>query len=195
LGSKDEFKKALLSAAIRAGYEEGMQVICIADGADWLWRMFDELFPGCRKILDYYHFEENVNAFASYVFGDTKRKDIWVDGIKNLAFKNNTNAIIAAIEAIKVNVTKRPCGVPNLLNYINTKKDYITYGNFIDDDNIIGSGAIESGNKTVIQKRLKQPGMRWSSKGAQSAATLRTKFKSNLWDIVINTIQEMKYAA
>ena len=40
------------------------------------------------------------------------------------------------------------------------------------------SGAIESGNKLVLQRRLKQAGMHWSSDGAQYIAALRTKYKS-----------------
>ena len=37
----------------------------------------------------------------------------------------------------------------------------------------VGSGAIESSNKTVIQLRLKQAGMRWSVDGANYMIALR----------------------
>ena len=33
---------------------------------------------------------------------------------------------------------------------------------------LIGSGAIESAHRTVVQKRLKQSGQRWSNSGAQN---------------------------
>ena len=45
----------------------------------------------------------------------------------------------------------------------------------------VGSGAIESGNKLIVQQRLKQAGMRWSVNGAQAVLSLRAKDKSNLW--------------
>jgi hypothetical protein len=45
----------------------------------------------------------------------------------------------------------------------------------------VGSGAIESGNKVVMQKRLKLAGMRWNEITAQYLLTLRTKFESGLW--------------
>ena len=46
----------------------------------------------------------------------------------------------------------------------------------------MGSGTIESANKTVVQRRTKQPGMRWSINGGQYILTLRAKEESNLWD-------------
>jgi len=42
----------------------------------------------------------------------------------------------------------------------------------------VGSGMIESGNKVVVQKRLKQAGMRWSRTGAQNIVSLRAKYES-----------------
>jgi hypothetical protein len=45
----------------------------------------------------------------------------------------------------------------------------------------IGSGAIESGNKIVLQQRLKQAGMRWNVETAQNILKLKAKTESGLW--------------
>jgi len=45
----------------------------------------------------------------------------------------------------------------------------------------IGSGAIESGNKIILQDRLKRAGMRWNTQTAQAMLTLKTKSESGLW--------------
>ena len=52
----------------------------------------------------------------------------------------------------------------------------------------VGSGAIESGNKSVIQQRMKQAGMRWSISGGQCISSLRAKYLSNQWDKVREAI-------
>ena len=49
---------------------------------------------------------------------------------------------------------------------------------------IIGSGAIESAHKDVLQKRLKLSGQRWTKKGLQQIAQLRAAYKSGKWDYV-----------
>ena len=56
--------------------------------------------------------------------------------------------------------------------------DYVTYES---KGYFIGSGAIESGNKTILQDRLKRAGMRWSIATAQAMLTLKTKAESGLW--------------
>jgi len=46
----------------------------------------------------------------------------------------------------------------------------------------IGSGAMESGNKVVMQQRLKQAGMRWNVETAQNLLTLKSKAESGFWN-------------
>ncbi len=51
---------------------------------------------------------------------------------------------------------------------------------------LIGSGAIESAHKDVLQEKLKLSGQRWTKEGLQQMAKLRTTYKSKQWDKVIN---------
>jgi hypothetical protein len=69
----------------------------------------------------------------------------------------------------------------SLSGYICGNINNIDYAAYIEKGYFIGSGAVESGNKTVLQKRLKQAGMRWNTKTAQFILTLRAKEASNLW--------------
>ena len=48
----------------------------------------------------------------------------------------------------------------------------------------IGSGAIESAHKDVLQKRLKLSGQRWTTQGLKQMAQLRVIYKSGKWDSV-----------
>ncbi len=50
---------------------------------------------------------------------------------------------------------------------------------------IIGSGAIESAHRTVVQKRMKQSGQRWSIRGAQHMLNLRVVRKNLQWSKII----------
>lgn len=50
---------------------------------------------------------------------------------------------------------------------------------------IIGSGAIESAHKTLVQKRMKQSGQRWTWKEAQHMLNLRVVRKNNDWNKII----------
>ncbi len=50
---------------------------------------------------------------------------------------------------------------------------------------LIGSGAIESAHRTVLQKRMKLSGQRWSKAGAQNMLHLRTCSMNEQWTKVI----------
>jgi hypothetical protein len=72
-------------------------------------------------------------------------------------------------------------------NYIENNVSHIDYATYINKGYTIGSGAVESSNKYVLQNRLKQPGMRWNRYSAQSLVDLRSKMESNKWfnDVII----------
>lgn len=76
-----------------------------------------------------------------------------------------------------------------------SNKKRITYGKFISQGLLIGSGPIEAAHRDVIQKRLKQSGQRWTAKGAQQVINLRVYKKSNKWDKVVSLITDYKKVA
>ena len=59
---------------------------------------------------------------------------------------------------------------------------------------LIGTGAIESAHRTVVQKRLKRSGQRWSLAGAQHVLNLRTCLMSDRWELVRKHIEPFNYA-
>lgn len=74
-----------------------------------------------------------------------------------------------------------PARVPNLYTYVNNNRDKIDYAGYKEKGYYVGSGAIESGNKVVVQRRCKQAGMRWDERNAQYMLALRAKTESGQW--------------
>ena len=54
----------------------------------------------------------------------------------------------------------------------------INYGLYKEQRLLFGSGAIESANRDIIQKRMKLSGQRWTLSGAQQMLNLRVCYKS-----------------
>lgn len=179
-GCVEEFKKHFLNCAIKHDYKSYENIIFISDGATWIRNMINELFPDAIQILDKYHLIENITNYAKIVFKDNERKiknfvDITMERIINKEFD------LLYKELKKYKDIKIPTGVVNLVTYIKNNENKIDYNEYEKNGWFVGSGAIESSNKTIVQKRLKQAGMRWSVNGAQFLLTLRSKFESNLW--------------
>jgi hypothetical protein len=183
-GSVSEFKKLLLDTAIRAGYGKINRVVLIGDGAKWIWNMCEELFPDAVCILDLFHTKENIYDYARALFpNDEKKYTRWA---KTVAYYIETDQVKKALK--KINETQLPKtaskNVVNLAGYIMNNIDRINYLEYKNKGYYVGSGMIESGNKVVVQKRLKQAGMRWSRNGGQSMVALRAKYESDQWDDV-----------
>lgn len=186
-GSVNEFKKFLFAAAARGGYGTIKEVVVIGDGAQWIWNMCEELFPDAVQILDFYHFSENTYEYAKFIYPeDEVKRKAWVKGILSAVESGRVDEAIRLVEEKKVE--KLPDTVVNLQTYINNNKERINYKELKQKGYYIGSGAIESANKMVIQQRMKQSGMRWGMVGGQDIATLRTKHESDRWEEVIDVI-------
>jgi len=178
VGSASEFKKHLFSCALKNGYGTYSKTILISDGATWIRNMREEIFPDAQQILDYYHLCENVNTFAKHLFGvEPMQYSAWANEMCALLKESKWSEVIS-----ELNRRKKPKYCPiDLCGYINNNVANIDYANYISEGYFIGSGAIESGNKSVLHQRLKQAGMRWNIQSAQYLLTLRTKYKSGLW--------------
>jgi hypothetical protein len=186
-GSVNEFKKMLFDAAARAGYGKIKKVVVIGDGVQWIWNMCEELFPDAEQILDFYHLSKNVNDYAKFLYTeDEVTRKRWVKQVLDAVEEGRVSDAVQLVEEKKVD--KIPESIVNLHTYINNNKSRINYKTYKDKGYFIGSGAIESTAKNVIQQRMKQSGMRWSINGGQYIAALRAKHKSNLWCDVIEAI-------
>lgn len=179
IGSAEDFKKYVIDVAVRNGYGTVEKVVILADGAPWIRNMCEEIFPEAVQILDLYHLVENVYTYAKYKFNqDTTKYTPWAETIKWKLEQGQAEEVLNELPEEE----KTPTGVVNLRTYIENNKDRINYPEYKKQGYFVGSGAIESANKIIVQRRLKQAGMRWSVAGAQYVLTLRAKVESGLWE-------------
>lgn len=178
IGSVSEFKKHCLACALRNGYGKYRQTIILSDGAQWIANMALEVFPDAQHILDLFHLKENVYDFAKTKFRqDTSEYVPWSEQICGLLEDGRWEEVLAELDP-----EEKYENTVNLYHYIERNKEHIDYPKYKANGWFVGSGAIESGNKVVLQKRLKQAGMRWNPKTAQYVVTLCSKKESGRWE-------------
>jgi len=188
VGSAEQFKKYLFACAARNGYGKFKATVVLSDGATWIRNMCNEIFPDAVQILDLFHLCENTYEYAKAIFkNDESRYKPWAEDIID-KFKNGKKGDVVDI-LNKLQKHKLPKGTANLLTYVINNIDKIDYNKYAEKGYYVGSGAIESGNKVVLQKRLKLAGMRWNEQTAQYLLSLRAKYESGLWnEYVVNKI-------
>lgn len=158
------------------------RLVFISDGAPWIRNWIEDTFPNAISILDYYHAIEHLHQFSDIYFKENKKAVPWLEKQKKLLLNSNVKKVINNLEKL----APGNAAAEKLISYYqanNSRMDYKKYKQI--GCGIIGSGAIESAHRTVVQKRMKQSGQRWSSKGAQNMLNLRVTYMNEKWDDVI----------
>jgi hypothetical protein len=190
IGSAEEFAKFLYLIAINQGYGKYETTNVLGDGAVWIWNLAELLFPDAILTLDLFHLKENIYEFAKHIFkNDEKKYTVWAEIIITYIWNEDIDKVIDEVK--KYSKIKLPKGVVNLKNYIENNRNKFNYKEKREKGFLIGSGPIESGNKTVLQRRFKQSGMRWSPETAQPLLTLRAKVESGRWDEVKQLVMNL----
>lgn len=171
----------------------GQRLLFISDGAIWIKNWIEDAFPEAISILDYYHACEHLHQFSSGFFKDKTAEQKWTSKQKDLLLNSEVSEVIKNIKAIAPQNEEADKLVDYYQNNIE-RMDYQKYQRI--GCGIIGSGAIESAHRTVVQKRMKLSGQRWSKKGAQHLLNLRVINKNQQWSKVVElSRQGMKAAA
>jgi hypothetical protein len=170
----EEFGRRLYTEAWERGWSRAEKKVIIADGAEWIWNIADQHFPGAIQIVDIYHARQHLweLARALYPSEDTKQKR-WIMRQQAKLDGGETKKLVRSLRAIDV-------AHPELADKIRIEADYfernaerMLYPKFRSQNLFIGSGVIEAACKTVIGLRLKQSGMFWTVRGANAIIALR----------------------
>lgn len=179
IGSVGEFKKQVLAGAIRNGFGAYEQTVILSDGAGWIANMKEELFGNdAIQILDFFHLSENVYDYGKAKFKQNESK--YVPWAEEICEKLKNGKWQEVLQKIDQNETYQ--NTVNLYHYIYENREHINYPEYISKGYFIGSGAIESSNKIIVQRRFKQAGMRWNPTTAQYIISLVAKQESGLWE-------------
>jgi hypothetical protein len=152
--------------------------VFIADGATWIWNWVEDTYPECEQIVDFFHAKEHLCEFAKAYFKDKDDREKWVEKQSEVMLNKGISPVIKTLDKL----TKKTEKLRQLIGYYKNHEKRMQYHLFKRKGLIIGSGAIESAHKDVLQKRLKLSGQRWTKKGLQQMAQLRVAYKSGQWN-------------
>lgn len=155
-------------------------VVIIADGAKWIWNWADDFYPEATQILDFYHAKEHLCEFAVNYFKESTSRSDWIDEQCRTMLEEDTQKVIGVLKDLPMSPTKKiEQQKEKLINYYQKNRKRMRYRAYIKKGLLIGSGAIESAHRNVLQQRMKLSGQHWTKKGFQQISNLRVVYKSN----------------
>ncbi|MDQ2831840.1 MAG: ISKra4 family transposase [Chloroflexota bacterium] len=161
-------------------------VVVLADGARWIWeraRAFLGL-PGVEvvEIADIYHAYSYLWAVGNALHGaGTLRAAAWVEPLKDQLYRHGAAPVLAALAALTPTTAEAVQAIDDARTYFTRNAARMDYPRFVARQLPIGSGAVESSCKCLVEARLKQAGMRWGLPGSQAIASLRALQRSGRW--------------
>ena len=170
--------------------EPYLNKICIADGAKWIWNWATDCYPDMIQVLDFFHAVEKIGSYAALKYIDKQERMQWLETQKIRLRNNEVGKIITELKEHLAENEATQKVLTDAIRYYENNECRMQYKTYLDMGYLIGSGAIESAHRNVVQQRLKLSGQRWSIKRAQQIVNLRACKKSNRWDNLINTIRK-----
>lgn len=170
----------------RRGVETAGQVAGVVDGADWCQAFLDVHCPGAVRILDFPHAAQRLSDVAEAVWGPSEPARTWAAAQRTELRHGAATAVLAAIRALPVtaapDVREASRVQGEVLGYLAPRLDQMRYPAFRAQGLPIGSGAVESANKLVVEARLKGAGRRWAQDSVTPMVALRGAVCSARWD-------------
>ena len=148
----------------------------LGDGARWIWKIADEMFPGAVRIVDLFHAKERLRGVAKAVYGaDGDLGTRWARQRLDELDGGRLDDLLAALGVQAASSEEaRKC-----LDYVRHNRRRMRYPQFRAAGLCVSSGVLEAGCKHAIGTRLKQGGMHWTVAGGNSIIALRCCKLSN----------------
>ena len=179
----ERFGQRIYQEARRRGLNQAGEVCVLGDGASWIWNIADEHFYGAIQIVDLYHAREHYWNVAKACFGQKMdRLQQWTEERRQELDEGRVEEVIKALQKCLGLPGNDKAVVEREIGYFGKNKDRMRYAAFRGKGLFVGSGVLEAGCRTVIGQRLKQSGMHWTVKGANSIIALRCCILSNRWE-------------
>ena len=168
------------------------RLVFITDGAAWIREWIADLYPVSVSILDFFHVMEHLYEFADKAFPNaSSEKKEWCEKQKELLLSSDVELVLDNI----VSTHAKEEDKQRLITYYQNNKKRMRYKQYRNIGcGIIGSGAIESAHRTVIQKRMKLSGQRWSTNGVENMLRLRIISMNKQWSKVIDLFKKTPLA-
>ncbi len=173
--------QALIETHMR-GVERADSVVAVTDGAEWIQKFIDHHRYDAVRILDFPHAAERLNAIAQTVWGEgSEQATAWFQEQRHCLKHEGPEAVLDDIRQL-ISEQEASSVLASHLNYLEKRVEHMRYPQFQAAGWPIGDGAVESGNKLVVEARLKGSGMHWARSNVNPMLALRNIVCSDRWE-------------
>ncbi len=166
------------------------QVLFVADGARWIWNRVGALLrrlgvkpEQINELVDFYHAVEHLGKIAALRRRWTvQERQTWIGRQRRRLLKGKVEEVQAAIDAVCGSRPGKALRRERDYFQRNIGKGRMDYARIVESKLPIGSGAIESAIRRVVNLRLKGASIYWHKTSAEAVLLLRSYYKAGRWN-------------
>jgi hypothetical protein len=166
------------------------QVLFIADGAPWIWKRVPLLVHALgltaeqvHELLDFYHVVQRLGQVAALRKDwSVKARTRWRTQQRRLLLRGEVEQVMAAVRDICRGRNNK--AIRKHRDYFIKNQRRMAYAQLLAMKLPIGSGAIESTVRRVVNLRLKGPSLFWCRANAEAILLLRSYYKAGRWEML-----------
>ena len=194
IGSPETVFNLLKQYLTNIGLTSFEHIVFIADGAPWIWNRAKAMLMSLNlgkveitEILDYFHAIEHLHKLAKMVHKKPLKQKQWVKACKGLLMNGKVEGFIKKLKTDTKGFRGKKVTVER--NYFINNQARLGYKVATDMGLPLGSGAIESSIRRVVNLRLKGNSIFWKPESANDMLLLRSFYKAGRW----SDLEKMAY--
>ena len=181
LAEAERFQRLTFGELYRRRVETAKQIASVNDGAEWIQGFIDYHAPGATRILDFPHAAARICQLGEAVLGaEHASLRAWQARQLHHLKHHGPSGVLEHLRSFAAAHLTVGVVAENLA-YLQKREAQMQYPSFLSEGWPIGSGVVESGNKLVVEARLKGAGMHWSRLSVNPLLALRNAVCNDRW--------------
>jgi len=175
--------------------EEQVRLCVVCDGAEWIWKHVQALFPQARQVLDYYHCAQYLHRVAKAHYGASVQAVEWVEATMTRLYLGQVGSVLGGLKRMQAQSDEATNAIANCWDYLHERRGRMAYRKLRRGGYPLGSGGIESSNKFICHVRLKRSGAWWYEANSNHMLALRcAKYNGTLDQVFVHYQQQQRGA-
>lgn len=194
-GDKIESGQRIKHCLKSLGADKNTALHVVGDGALWIEEQYRRMTCGkSRYLIDFYHLMEYLrpaaNGYINQKNPDTdfnheendRNKQLWLETAIGKIKESRINEVVEELKPYSEAAHYKEKPIKEFVTYVENRPNQFDYKSAIKAGLPIGSGEIESANKSLIQQRIKIPGAWWKLQNADHLIALRALIANGHWE-------------
>jgi hypothetical protein len=175
-----------LKQVTEAGFipEDPVRLCVVCDGASWIWKHVESLFPSARQGLDSYHGKAYLHKVAKVQYGLPERALEWVEATLTRLYLGKVGWVLGGLKRMQPVSEEARKAIDHCWVSLHAHRQRTPYGKLRRGGSPMGSGGIESSNKCIGHVRLKRSGAWWYEVNSNEMLALRCAKYNGTFDRV-----------